>query len=1527
MLQVFAVFFSMQAFAATIVVTNTNDSGAGSLRQAITDAQATAALDVIEFNIPGAGVHTLVPMSPYPTMTKQTVIDGSTQPGYAGMPLIEIDGTNIPSWGSGFYFSNNSNCEVKGMCIHSCQARGIYMINGTNMKVTDCIVGMDPTGTIAKGNVGLGISFSGNGIVVSGCIVTNNNGGGFQNINGQNITIDNNIFGLDVTGTIAHPFGTSIHGVEVRAADNVVISNNIISGNSGHGIFTSGTGTNLQILNNKIGSDVSGDVDLGNVVDGINLSVYSPVWISGNIIGGNGRYGLSAAGNNAMSVYSNFIGVSANSVDIGNDNSGIYLQDQGTNTFNGSYIGDGTIANANSIAYNGKTTTDADGVSLRQIVNAKIPICGNNIYANSDLGIDLAVNGVTMNDTGDGDSGANNLVNFPVINSAVNSNLKVDFDLDVPAGNYVMEVFGIPAGSEDPSGYGEGNQYLGSFKIAHSGSGVENFVATLAGRVPLNDGDKISMTTTICGDPACTFVFASSEFSMLQQVVIPPLPDGDHDGIADDDDLDDDNDGVLDGVECEGNRHPVLGEMLQFNSSTPTVNATTGATPSALYPSVGTYDGTAFDMLMTITSFDPSEVISFSSFSTGPAFNQTTAFGNLQYSNVQLEFFEAGTTTPLAVSGRIIMNDLDETGGIITNNGDFYDIVLAPDTWLTILDDGTQTTIEGTQTGSSTPQQAAHYYIQNKSLVEFQLKDEFTNSGYGFQYSLDYFPGGPCFADKDGDNIPDNMDLDSDNDGIPDLVEAGGVDIDGDGKVDGAIDSDGDMIPDFADSDHPTCIFGDATIPPDGICDSVQGGPDADGDGIQDADDVDANGDGLPDMYDPNSGGVAITDKDSDNDGLADRVDLDADGDGIPDAVEAGGPDVNMDGIIDNFVDSDGDGFNDAVDGDVGNDGPENTANAMVLTGADTDMDGIPDTYPQGDFDGDKILDFLDIDSDNDGITDNTEWQATDDYIAPINMDADEDGIDDAYDTNTSFGGGGLEIENTDMADMPDYLDLDADNDGEPDMIEGHDTNGDGVVDGTDLPVSNTGLPGGIADLDGDGLLDGFDNDTADTDATNMSLDPSAHNDTDDPGIDQDWRQGICALCKMEYALQDGANNQTTTFEFDITSNLLIPTTNTFGKIRSNKYCDINGWRYFYNPASPTEVLFAMRGMPSDLDLVEYIEIRVGQNASDREAGGFDGYSRIMNRDWFVQMNTQPTSPMDIRFYFPGSDFGPNGFMAADNSADNFGHTRTPSVKWWKASFWDSFDPTTILADASNLVGMPNYEELIPATATDIFTGTGATDGTTATVGNGLNFVQFDGLTSFSGGTAGFGVGGSALPVELTSFDGYAANCKTNLNWTVETETVLDRYEIQWSEDGEFFETIEIILKDQAQSDNREYNYFDSPNARNNYYRLKFIDLDGSFGYSEVINLITECDGDYDMTIYPNPVRVNDTEVQISFYANGSKERLTVLNALGQFINQLTLNTNTEEWNTISIDITDLPKGVYFVKQEGNDKVDSFIIQ
>lgn len=325
--------------------------------------------------------------------------------------------------------------------------------------------------------------------------------------------------------------------------------------------------------------------------------------------------------------------------------------------------------------------------------------------------------------------------------------------------------------------------------------------------------------------------------------------------------------------------------------------------------------------------------------------------------------------------------------------------------------------------------------------------------------------------DTDLDGVINMLDLDSDNDGIPDVVEAGGVDAGGDGKIDNFLDADGDGLTDQVDAASLTAYnsglglgrpdldgdgvpnYIDLDSDNDGIPDLVEAGaPDTNNNGKVDVF-VDANGDGLADAYinatallktgaDTNADGRADSypNRNLDNDAKANPYDMDSDGDGIVDVIEAGLPDANLNGI---------------VDGAMGANGWSTTVSAMAgpLAIRSTDADGKPD--------------YLDIDSDNDGIPDNIEGMSTAGYLLPSTADADGDGLSNTYDNVSGFGGSGIFVYDHDADGTPDYRDLDSDGDGQPDVVEGNDFNLNGISD--DL-VTLTG-----SDIDGDGLDNRFD--------------------------------------------------------------------------------------------------------------------------------------------------------------------------------------------------------------------------------------------------------------------------------------------------------------------------------------------------------------------------------------------------------------------------------------------------------------------
>jgi len=319
--------------------------------------------------------------------------------------------------------------------------------------------------------------------------------------------------------------------------------------------------------------------------------------------------------------------------------------------------------------------------------------------------------------------------------------------------------------------------------------------------------------------------------------------------------------------------------------------------------------------------------------------------------------------------------------------------------------------------------------------------------------------------DTDSDGIPNYRDLDSDNDGLLDVIESGGLDRDGNGLIDtpnilvdsttlsDVVESNNSHLPASLDRDGDGVIDDNTDNDKDGIMNVVDEtmntfatapSKDSDGDGISDEYDIDDDNDGIPDTVEA-KGNV---NRDTDGDGVIDSLDLDSDNDGILDIVEALGTDSNNDGRVDDATDSDKDGLADVVDASAttaNNPTDENSGRMASLL-------LIPDT------DGDGKDDFQDIDSDNDSLSDLLEAGV------PVNNDENNDGMIDGDVDKNGIPTKVISIQtplDSDGDKVPDYRDLDSDNDGKKDIIEagGEDINHDGLVDREGELVNYRDLP------------------------------------------------------------------------------------------------------------------------------------------------------------------------------------------------------------------------------------------------------------------------------------------------------------------------------------------------------------------------------------------------------------------------------------------------------------------------------------
>ena len=466
----------------SFVVTNTNDSGPGSLRQVMLDANANAGADNIRFLIPGAGPHVINLASALPAVTSPVVIDGTTQPGFAGSPLIVLNGSGAGGGVAGLTITSGSTL-VRGLVIQNFSSNGILMTTVGGNVIEGNFIGTDVTGTLAQGNGGNGV----------------------QVIDSSNNTI----------------------GGTTPAARNV------IAGNAGEEIRLDGAAsTGNTIRGNYIGTNASGSAAISSSSSGVYLRKAPANSVIGNVVSGNlGFAGVAICGGAACGggpagsqtsdaagniVQGNFIGTDFTGASpVGNAGFGVSI-DGAPNTL----VGGAGSGQRNIIAFNGLGNS-APGVIVFNPPASGNQIRHNSIHSNGGLGIDLAPGGVTQNDGQDGptvppfdqDAGPNGLQNFPELTAVVNSGgvTTTSGVLRTTANTSVTIDFYYSAAC-DASGFGEGQTWFGSVQdIATDGTGNLSFSASIGPALP----DGVSVTAT------ATTAEGTSEFSGCRRALAP----------------------------------------------------------------------------------------------------------------------------------------------------------------------------------------------------------------------------------------------------------------------------------------------------------------------------------------------------------------------------------------------------------------------------------------------------------------------------------------------------------------------------------------------------------------------------------------------------------------------------------------------------------------------------------------------------------------------------------------------------------------------------------------------------------------------------------------------------------------------------------------------------------------------------------------------------------------------------------------------------------------------------------------------
>ena len=477
-----------------------------SLREAITAANNTAngaTPDKIVFAIPdalAAGAHTISLSSSLPSISQAVIIDGTTEPDYAGKPMVVLNGQGSALDGLRLY-AGSGGSTIRGLVVQNFAQYGIQVQASDGDVIAGNWIGLNVAGNSAAANLfGIAVGNS-NGTVVGGSIaadrnVISGNGGdgilidGLSGADGN--TVRGNYIGTNASGTAAVGNGGSGIALYNGAKSNAVLGN-VISGNANNGVAISDAGTiNNIVRGNLIGVNAAATLALGNTTQGIWIgfgassnTVGGTAAGEANLIGGSVYAGieLNGVGTSGNLIAGNFIGTDASATLVAGNQWGIRIVSGASNNLIG-----GTSAGAGNLVVNNRGA----GIEVLDASSGNA-LLGNRVFANAGIGIDLNGDGVTPNDIGDVDSGPNGLQNVPVLDSLAvvsGGTTKITGLLNSnPNTSFRIEFFSSPR--SDWAAF----TYLGFIDVATDMEGEAGINAVLDVSVPA--GYAVTATATV----------------------------------------------------------------------------------------------------------------------------------------------------------------------------------------------------------------------------------------------------------------------------------------------------------------------------------------------------------------------------------------------------------------------------------------------------------------------------------------------------------------------------------------------------------------------------------------------------------------------------------------------------------------------------------------------------------------------------------------------------------------------------------------------------------------------------------------------------------------------------------------------------------------------------------------------------------------------------------------------------------------------------------------------------------------------
>jgi hypothetical protein len=504
------------AAGTVFVVRNTNDSGQFSLRAQIDAANANPGADQIVFNVPGTGVQTIsVTSAPLPVITDPVRIDGRSQPGFAGTPLIRIDNGTGSTATTGLEITAGSS-RVFGLDITGFGA-GIALETGGGNTLAGNWIGLDPSGNVA-GNTNAGVllqSDSANNLIGGQSVAARNvisgNGtygvaiGGSSGVTGN--VVSGNYIGTNVAGGGARPNGIGVYLGTANAntiGGITVGARNVISGNTTDGVVLEGaTGNTVQ--GNYIGLNAAGTTALPNGRYGVRASGGALGNMIGrskghNVISGNGSAGVAIfdAATNRNRVLGNMIGTDpAGTTAIPNGGDGVNIAGGLLNTVGGAVAAVRNVISGNTLS----------GVAISGSGAVQNAVVGN--YIGTDAGGSAALpngaNGITISGSSKGNRIGEQVINAFVPHGTAQLTAKGNL-ISGNAGSGILLSGLSPANSDTSNNFVFGNfigtDVSGTVALGNGQDGIliDSTSGNSIGGIPQNGGSAQTGRNVISGN-------------------------------------------------------------------------------------------------------------------------------------------------------------------------------------------------------------------------------------------------------------------------------------------------------------------------------------------------------------------------------------------------------------------------------------------------------------------------------------------------------------------------------------------------------------------------------------------------------------------------------------------------------------------------------------------------------------------------------------------------------------------------------------------------------------------------------------------------------------------------------------------------------------------------------------------------------------------------------------------------------------------------------------------------------------------